>query len=81
MTTRELVSEDQLLAVANQEIKKHPSYIEGMCADSVEEKDGVLVFKGEFFLDSQGLPTEETTLAFNVFKHLALTLSKQYSLS
>ena len=30
---------------------KYDDYIEGMRATSVEEKEGVLVFKGEYFLD------------------------------
>ena len=51
-----------------------------MHADSVEQKGNVLVFKGEFFLDEQGLPTTKSTAAFNMFKHLAHVLSDKYHL-
>ncbi|MGD1317695.1 DUF2498 family protein, partial [Enterococcus faecium] len=39
------------------------------------------VFKGEFFLDEQGLPTAKSTAAFNMFKHLAHVLSEKYHLA
>ncbi len=55
-------------------------YIVGMRADSVEEKEDVLVFKGNYFLDDKGLPTPNTTAVFNMFKYLALHLSKQFTL-
>ncbi|MCL4136058.1 UNVERIFIED_CONTAM: hypothetical protein GTU68_009439 [Idotea baltica] len=50
-----------------------------MRTTSVEEKDEVLVFKGEYFLSEEGLPTEKTTAVFNMFKHLAHQLSKEFS--
>ncbi len=77
---KQTISEFELLLIANQIIQDHDSYIEGMRATSVSEKDDVLVFKGEYFLDAQGLPTENTTAVFNMFKFLALHLSKQFSL-
>jgi hypothetical protein len=52
-----------------------------MRATSVEEKDDVLVFKGEYFLDDKGLPTPKTTAVFNMFKYLAHHLSKEFTLS
>ncbi len=60
-------------------IQDHDNYIDGMRATSVEEKDDVLVFKGEYFLDD-GLPTTNTPAAFNMFKYLAHHLSKEFSL-
>lgn len=39
--------------IANQLIIDHEAFIDGMRADSVEEKDGVLVFKGNYFLDEK----------------------------
>lgn len=52
-----------------------------MQADDVEQKSGVLVFKGEYFLDDQGLPTLKSAAVFNMFKHLAHVLSEQYHLA
>ncbi|WP_370738791.1 DUF2498 family protein [Vibrio quintilis] len=69
-----------LLMIANQLIQEHDQYMDGMRADSVEEKDGVLIFKGNYFLNESGLPTEKTTVVFNVFKYLAHHLSKEFTL-
>ncbi|WP_072669578.1 YciN family protein [Vibrio injensis] len=80
MQTKQLISEFDLLLIANQLIQEHDSYIEGMRTTSVEEKDSVLVFKGDYFLDPQGLPSEKTTAVFNMFKYLAHHLSKQFTL-
>ena len=41
----------------------------------------VLVFRGPWFLDAEGLTTAKTTAVFNVFKHLAVMLSAQYHLA
>jgi hypothetical protein len=78
--SKQVITEFDLLLIANQVIQSHANYIEGMRADSVTEKDDVLVFKGEYFLDSNGLPTENTTAVFNMFKYLAHHLSKEFTL-
>ncbi|TOG03391.1 DUF2498 family protein, partial [Vibrio parahaemolyticus] len=54
MSDRKFIEEFDLLLIANQIIQEHDDYINGMRATSVEEKDGVLVFKGEYFLDDKG---------------------------
>ena len=78
--TKKVIAEFDLLLIANQIIQSHDDYIEGMRANSVVEKDDVLVFKGEYFLDSKGMPTENTTAVFNMFKYLAHHLSKEFTL-
>lgn len=80
MSEKKSISEFDLLLIANQIIQQHDSYIEGMRAESVEEKDDVLVFKGNYFLDNNGLPTEKTTAVFNMFKYLAHQLSGEFTL-
>ncbi len=80
MNDKKTISAFDLLLIANQIIQEHDDYIDGMRADSVEEKDGVLVFKGNYFLDSNGLPTAQTTAVFNMFKYLAHHLSKEFTL-
>ncbi|MDV5169445.1 MULTISPECIES: YciN family protein [Photobacterium] len=80
MSTKETISTDDLLMIANQQIQDHEAYIDGMRATSVEERGGVLIFKGEFFLDDKGLPTEKTTAVFNMFKYLAHQLSPKFTL-
>ncbi|WP_070963668.1 YciN family protein [Vibrio sonorensis] len=80
MSDKKTISTFDLLLIANQIIQEHDDYIEGMRADSVEEKEGVLVFKGNYFLDDNGLPTTNTTAVFNMFKYLAHHLSKEFTL-
>ncbi|CCJ75503.1 YciN family protein [Cronobacter muytjensii] len=69
-----------LLAQANKMIREHEDYIIGMEATDVEQKNGVLIFRGEYFMDEQGLPTAKTTAVFNMFKYLAHQLSEKYHL-
>ena len=74
------IKREALLAEANQIIKEHEDYMQGMEATEVEQKCDVLVFRGEFFLDEDGIPTRKTTAVFNMFKHLAHVLSEKYHL-
>ncbi|EHA1125522.1 hypothetical protein BOO30_11230 [Vibrio navarrensis] len=80
MTEKKPISEFELLLIANHLIQEHEDYFAGMRATSVEEKEDVLIFKGEYFLDSDGLPTPQTTAVFNMFKYLAHELSKKFTL-
>ncbi|MGF1686446.1 YciN family protein [Photobacterium japonica] len=81
MSNKTTISPDNLLLIANQLIQDHESYLDGMRATSVEERDGVLIFKGEYFLNEEGLPTEKTTAVFNMFKFLAHKLSPEFTLA
>ncbi|HEI8864869.1 YciN family protein [Serratia sp. AKBS12] len=74
------ITRQRLLSEANNIIRQHEDYLHGMEATEVEQKSGVLVFRGEFFLDKDGLPTAKTTAVFNMFKHLAHLLSDKYHL-
>ncbi|MDQ1214770.1 YciN family protein [Pantoea anthophila] len=79
-TPTQAISRQALLEKANALIKEHDDYLAGMQADDVSQQGDVLVFRGPFFLDDQGLPTVKTTAVFNVFKHLAVVLSPRYHL-
>ena len=74
------INREALLKEANNIIRQHEDYLHGMVATDVEQKNGVLVFRGEYFLDPDGLPTAKTTPVFNMFKHLAHRLSEKYHL-
>ncbi|MBU3892604.1 YciN family protein [Serratia rhizosphaerae] len=74
------INREALLKEANNIIRQHEDYLHGMVATDVEQKNGVLVFRGEYFLDPDGLPTAKTTAVFNMFKHLAHRLSEKYHL-
>lgn len=74
------IDRESLLAEANKIICEHEDFMQGMKATDVQQKSGVLVFRGEYFLDEQGLPTPKSTAVFNMFKHLAQALSEKYQL-
>ena len=80
MDNKHSIDKSSLLELANKLMKEHDDYLAGMSVSDVTEKFGVLVFKGEYFLDAQGLPTPKTTAVFNVYKALAQSLSRQYTL-
>lgn len=79
-TNTTAISSDALLIEANKVIRQHDDYLQGMIATKVEQKGDVLVFRGEFFLNDEGLPTVKTTAVFNMFKHLAHLFSDKYHL-
>ncbi|MEZ7861556.1 MAG: DUF2498 family protein [Aeromonadaceae bacterium] len=80
MAEKQSIQRQALLSIANQMIRDHEDYQPGIQADEVEQKGGILVFKGEFFFDEQGLPSTKSMVVFNLFKYLAQTLSGQYQL-
>lgn len=48
MADKAPIQRQALLTLANQMILDHEDYMTGMQADSVEQKNGILIFKGEF---------------------------------
>lgn len=77
----ESISRQALLEIANQMIKQHDDYLAGMEVNDVIQQGEVLVFRGPYFLDEEGLPSAKTTAVFNVFKFLAVELSSRYHLT
>lgn len=69
-----------LLIKANAMLVEHEDYFRGVEATSVEQNGDILVFRGNYYLDEQGLPTSRSTIVFNLFKFLAQQLSSQYHL-
>ena len=78
--TTQPIDRQTLLEKANTLIVEHEDYIAGIVATDVEQKNGVLVFRGDYFLDEQGLPTPKSTAVLNMFKYLAHQLSEKYRL-
>ncbi|MBL5900448.1 YciN family protein [Lelliottia amnigena] len=74
------INRETLLVEANKLIRDHEDTLAGIEATGVEQRNGVLVFSGEYFLDEQGLPTPKSTAVFNMFKYLAHALSEKYHL-
>ncbi|HBV40455.1 MAG TPA: hypothetical protein DEF05_12400 [Erwinia sp.] len=80
MKSTQAIDKTALLQKANELIVGHKDYFSGLCATDVEQKGEVLVFRGDYFLDEQGLPGSKSTVVFNVFKFLATELSPLYHL-
>lgn len=78
--TTQPIDRAALLAEANKLIREHDDTLAGIEATGVEQRNGVLVFSGDYFLDEQGLPTPRSTAVFNMFKYLAHALSDKYHL-
>lgn len=51
------IDRETLLLEANKIIREHEDTMAGIVATGVTQKNGVLVFSGDYFLDEQGLPT------------------------
>ncbi|WP_367165537.1 YciN family protein [Kosakonia cowanii] len=78
--TSQPIDRQSLLELANQLIRAHDDTLAGIEATGVTQRNGVLVFSGEYYLDEQGLPTGKSTAVFNMFKYLAHELSEKYHL-
>ena len=78
--TTQPIERQALLEIANQLIRDHEDTLAGIEATNVVQRNGVLVFSGEFYLDEQGLPTAKSTEVFMMFKYLAHELSDMYHL-
>ena len=74
------IDRETLLKEANKIIREQEDTLAGIEATGVTQRNGVLVFTGDYFLDEQGLPTAKSTAVFNMFKHLAHVLSEKYHL-
>ena len=78
--TTQPIDRQTLLEKANKLIREHEDTLAGIEATDVVQRNNVLVFSGEFYLDEQGLPTPKSTAVFNMFKYLAYELSDKYNL-
>jgi hypothetical protein len=78
--TTQPIDRQTLLEKANKLIREHEDTLAGIEATDVVQRNGILVFSGEFYLDEQGLPTAKSTAVFNMFKYLAHALSEKYHL-
>ncbi|PKF62475.1 hypothetical protein CW745_03315 [Psychromonas sp. psych-6C06] len=77
---KQTITSADLIVVANAQLPEHEDFIEGVKVESVAEQHGVITFKGESFLDGNGLPTAKSMIAFNLYKWLCHHLSSKYTL-
>ncbi|MFM2480802.1 DUF2498 family protein [Celerinatantimonas sp. YJH-8] len=76
---KELISSDELVKLANHALKSHDDYIDGLVVYKAVQTPDAIVFKGENFLDEQGLPTAKSMAAFNLYKWLSYQFSAFYT--
>ena len=75
------LSRDAILEKASALIREHDDYFAGVEVSDVEQNGGLLAFRGNYFLDENGLPTAKSTAVFNIFKALTVALSEKYHLA
>lgn len=80
MNQTQTINREELLSIANEMVANHKDYFQGLEATDVEQKGDVLIFRGKYYLDEQGLPGEKSMVVFNVFKFLTVELSPRYVL-
>jgi hypothetical protein len=78
---KQVINSADLIILANAQLPEHDDFIEGVKVESVTEKHGVITFKGESFLDENGLPTTKSMTAFNLYKWLCHHFSNKYTLT
>lgn len=78
---RKTVSQEEIIRMANEMIKKDWEYMDGMEVTSAIQRDAAIVLRGEFFLDDQGLPTPKTNAVFNMFHRVSVELSRKYRIA
>ena len=69
-----------LIALASEQMTGYTNYLPSMEITAVRQQGNLLIFSGPWFADAQGLPTKQSTAAFNVFKALTQELSPLYCL-
>ncbi|WP_294906522.1 DUF2498 family protein [Tatumella sp. UBA2305] len=79
-TSPEALDATSLITLANHKLKQHQDYFPGMEISAVRQQGALLIFSGPWFADNHGMPTRQSTLAFNMFKSLTIELSSQYCL-
>ncbi|TEW54852.1 DUF2498 family protein [Psychromonas sp. RZ22] len=77
---KQAIQSADLIALANAQLPEHEDFIEGIKVESVATQHGVITFKGESFLDENGLPTARSMTAFNLYKWLCHHFSNKYTL-
>jgi len=74
------INSADIIKLANAQLPEHDDFIEGVKVESVSEQHDVITFKGESFLDKDGLPTAKSMIAFNLYKWLCHHFSNKYTL-
>ncbi|MFM2484877.1 DUF2498 family protein [Celerinatantimonas yamalensis] len=76
---KQLISMQELVKLANEALHSNDDYIHGVEVHEAVQTPDCIVFKGENFLDEQGLPTGKSMAAFNLYKWLSYQFSDLYT--
>ena len=77
---KQAINSADLIELANAQLPEHEDFIDGVMVQKVAQQHGVITFKGESFLDENGLPTAKSMVAFNLYKWLCHHFSNKYTL-
>nr|WP_314586340.1 DUF2498 family protein [uncultured Pseudomonas sp.] len=72
-------TKDELIEIANKELRADPSFIPGMEIYNARMEKHVLVMEGEMFFDNQS-PTAKTLESIDTYNKIAKKLSRIYSI-
>ena len=78
--TKKLLPLQDLLDLANEQIRTRPGFIDGMNISSAEMKGSILFMRGECFLDQSGGATAQTAPAINFYNEFTHEFAGNYSL-
>lgn len=74
------LTEQDLLKIANEELKNFSGYIEGMKFLEAKMEKHILVLGGECFFDSDHNPTDNTAKVLEIYQAFGKGFSEKYTL-
>lgn len=74
------ISSEEMVKLANSALRSHDDYIDGLVIYEAIQTPDCIVFKGENFLDEQGIPTAKSMAAFNLYKWLSYQFTGFYTI-
>ncbi len=78
--SKKIISSSELLIQANGVLLNFPDFIEGMEVINAQQEGDKIIFRGEFFLNGLGMPTEKTQTSFEAYEYLSRFFSDNYCL-
>ena len=78
MSNKTVVTIDQIIAIANQALKSHQEYVEGMEFKSAKIVGNTVKFDGEVFY-KEGKLTDKTSKAILLYAEISEEIIKSYT--
>lgn len=77
---KKLITEQELIAIANSRLAEMSGYEDGMRIHSARMEKNILLIEGEFFLSADGGATSKTAEVLPLYEALSKELGSQYEL-